>query len=111
MLWVRIPPGRGVLDTTICDNVLSVTCDRSVFFTGYSDFLHQENWPPQYISAILLKVAINTIIQIKSNGWAFSVVRVTRSLVLCVCFVDRCLSTDEKQVSLTGVWGRVDIYL
>jgi hypothetical protein len=27
---------------------LSVTCDRSVFFSGSSDFLHQQNWPPRY---------------------------------------------------------------
>ena len=30
-----------VLDTTLWDKVLSVTCDRSVVFSGYSDFLHQ----------------------------------------------------------------------
>jgi hypothetical protein len=27
---------------------LSVTCDRSVVFSGYSGFLHQENWPSRY---------------------------------------------------------------
>jgi hypothetical protein len=27
---------------------LSVTCDRSVVFSGYSSFLHQKNWLPQY---------------------------------------------------------------
>jgi hypothetical protein len=27
-----------------------------------------------------------------NSSLVFSVVRVTRSLVLCVCFVDRCLS-------------------
>ena len=37
-------------------------------------------------------MAWNTIIETKPNGWAFSGIRVTRSLVLCVCFVDRCLS-------------------
>jgi len=30
---------RGVLDTTLYDS-LSVTCDRSVVFSGYSGFLH-----------------------------------------------------------------------
>jgi hypothetical protein len=40
-LWVRIPLGRGVLDITLCDQVLSVTCYRSVVFSGYSGFLHQ----------------------------------------------------------------------
>ena len=47
MLWVRIPLRRGVLDTTLCDNV-SVICGRSVVFSGYSGFLHQLNWPPRY---------------------------------------------------------------
>ena len=32
---------RGVLDTTLCDKVFLVTCDRSVFCSGYSDFFHQ----------------------------------------------------------------------
>jgi hypothetical protein len=27
---------------------LSVTCGRSVVFSGYSYFPHQYNWPPQY---------------------------------------------------------------
>jgi hypothetical protein len=37
---------RGVLDTTLC--FLSVTCDMSVVFSGYSGFLLQANWPPRY---------------------------------------------------------------
>jgi len=32
---------RGVLDTILCDKSLSVTCDMSVVFFGYSGFLHQ----------------------------------------------------------------------
>ena len=27
---------------------LSVTCDRSLIFSGYSGFLHQWKWPPRY---------------------------------------------------------------
>ena len=27
---------------------MSVTCDRSMVFSRYSGFLHQENWPPRY---------------------------------------------------------------
>ena len=27
---------------------MSVTCDRSVVFSGYSGYLHQYNWPPRY---------------------------------------------------------------
>jgi len=29
-----IPLSRGVLDTTLCDKSLSVTCDKSVVFSG-----------------------------------------------------------------------------
>ena len=36
-LWVRILLMRGVLDATICDKVWSVTCSRSVVFSGYSN--------------------------------------------------------------------------
>ena len=32
---------QGVLDTLLCDKVLSVTCDRSVVFSWYSCFLYQ----------------------------------------------------------------------
>ena len=41
---------------------LQVTCGRSVVFSWYSGFLHQQNWPPQN-NKILLKVALNTIIR------------------------------------------------
>jgi len=37
-------------------------------------------------------ILINSISEIFSSPPVFSGVRVTRSLVLCVCFVDRCLS-------------------
>jgi hypothetical protein len=47
------PALRGVLDTTLCDSFLSVTCDRSVVFSGSSGFLHD-------ITEILWKVALNT---------------------------------------------------
>ena len=38
----------------------SVTCDRSVVFPGYSDFLHQKKWPPRYNWNIAEKVALIT---------------------------------------------------
>ena len=31
----------GEFDTTLCDKSLSVTCNRSVVISGYSDFIHQ----------------------------------------------------------------------
>ena len=38
-LWVRIPLRRGVLDTTLCDEVCQWLA--AVAFSRYSDFLHQ----------------------------------------------------------------------
>jgi hypothetical protein len=70
MLWVRILPRQGVLDTTLYDKVyvllyykskwvqiwtnevLSVTCDRSVVFSTNKTDRHD-------ITEILLKVAFN----------------------------------------------------
>jgi hypothetical protein len=34
--WVQIPLRRGVLDTTLCDKSLSVTCGRSIVFSRYT---------------------------------------------------------------------------
>ena len=34
---------RGVLDKTLCDESFSVTCDRSVDFSGYSNFRHKSS--------------------------------------------------------------------
>ena len=38
---------RVLCACVICPS-LSVTCDRSVVFSGSSGFLHQLNWPPRY---------------------------------------------------------------
>ena len=43
---------------------MSVTCDRSVVFSEYSSFIGGENWQPE----ILLKVALNTLIQNSSTS-------------------------------------------
>jgi hypothetical protein len=34
---------RGVLDKTLCDKSFSVTCNRSVVFSGYSNFCHKSS--------------------------------------------------------------------
>jgi len=60
MLWVGIPLRGGVLDTTLCDKSLSVTCDMSVVFSQYSGFFINKT-DRHYITEILLKVALNTI--------------------------------------------------
>ena len=51
-LRVRIPLRWGVLDTTLCDKVFSVTCGRSVSSTNKTDCYD--------ITEILLKVGLNT---------------------------------------------------
>ena len=45
-LWVRIPFMSRCTWYNIIWYSLSVTCDRSVVFSGYSGFLPQLNWPP-----------------------------------------------------------------
>jgi hypothetical protein len=36
MQWGNLKLRRGVLDTALCDKSLSVTCGKSVVFSGYS---------------------------------------------------------------------------
>jgi hypothetical protein len=69
-LWARTPLNRGVLDTTICDNVCQwlATCQwfspcTPASFTNKSD-RHD-------ITEILLKVALNTINQTKPLKYQF----------------------------------------
>jgi hypothetical protein len=52
-LLVRIPLGRGILDTTLCDKVCQFSPTTSVSFTNETD--------RHVIAEILLKVALNTI--------------------------------------------------
>ena len=60
MLWVRILLRQGVLNTTLCDKSLSVTCSRSGFSPG-TLVSSINNIDPHDIIEILLKVALNTI--------------------------------------------------
>ena len=70
MLWVRIPLRRGVLDTTLCDQVCQWLLTSQLFFPGTSV-------PPtnkidlQDIAEILLKVAL--IIITKSNHFLLQI--------------------------------------
>jgi hypothetical protein len=59
MLWVRTPLRWGILNTTLCDKSLSVTCGRSVVFSGYAGFTINKT-DCHDITEILLKVALNT---------------------------------------------------
>ena len=47
-LWVRSPFMSRCTRYTIMWYSLSVTCYRSVIFSGYPGFLHQYIWPPWY---------------------------------------------------------------
>jgi hypothetical protein len=48
LTWVRIPLLARCTQYNIMWLSLSVTCDRSVAFYGYSGFIHQESWPLGY---------------------------------------------------------------
>ena len=47
-LWVWILLMARCTRYNIMWSSLSVNCDRSLSFSGYSSFLHQWNWPPRY---------------------------------------------------------------
>jgi hypothetical protein len=55
---------RGLLNKTLCDKCLSVTCDRSVVFSGYSNTSTNKTGYHD-ITEILLNVALSTINQTK----------------------------------------------
>ena len=57
-LWVRNPLMARFTRCNFLWKSLSVTCSRSVVFSGYSGFLHQQNWPPQY-NWIILESDVN----------------------------------------------------
>jgi hypothetical protein len=52
--------------------------------------MHETGWTREYFVAFIIRTS--TLPGHLSSPRVFSGVRVTRSLVLCVCFVDRCLS-------------------
>jgi hypothetical protein len=54
-LWVRIPLRRGVLDTTFCDKVMSVTCNR---FSPGTPVSSTNKTDCHGITEILLKVVL-----------------------------------------------------
>ena len=51
---------RGVLDTTLCEKGLSVTCDKSVFFPPCTQVSSTSKTDRHDKTEILLKVALNT---------------------------------------------------
>ena len=65
-LWIRTPLKERCTRYNIMWWSLSVTCDSSVFFSGYSSLVSSTNKTDRHdITEILLKVAINTINQSK----------------------------------------------
>ena len=69
MLWVWIPLGRGVLDTTLCDKVCQ-------WFAKVDGFLQVLRFPPS-IAEILKKMVLNTVSQIKWQN------------INCICFLKK----------------------
>jgi hypothetical protein len=63
MLWVRILPRRGVLDTTLCDQVCQWLV-RGRWFSPCTPVSSTNKTDHHDITEILLKVALNTIIAI-----------------------------------------------
>ena len=60
-----------MLDLALCDKVFSVTCGRSVVFSGYS----ANKTVRHNITAILLKVALSTIpLTLKRVGWEWNLI-------------------------------------
>jgi len=59
-LWVRIPLGRGVLDTTLCDKVCQWLVS-GLYFSPGTHVSSNNKTDHQDITVILLKVALNTI--------------------------------------------------
>jgi hypothetical protein len=62
---------------------LSVTCDMSVVFHGYSGFLHQWNWMPRYNWNIVesgVKHHVLFIVGISSSGTAQTMVSLKRGM-------------------------------
>ena len=57
---------RGVLDTSLCDKSLSVTCNRSVVFSG-TPVSSTNKTDNHDIVEILLKMALNTTKPNQSN--------------------------------------------
>jgi hypothetical protein len=47
-LWVLIPLMVRCTKYNIIWSSLSMTCGRSVLFSGYYGFFYQLNWPPRY---------------------------------------------------------------
>ena len=65
-LWVRIPPRRGVLDTTLCDKVNQWVGTGQWFTPGIPDSSPNKT-NHHDITEILLKVALITLRQTKPN--------------------------------------------
>ena len=82
----------------------SIEQDDDSSFMTYHRFCNQR-WMP------LVEQELLTLPKHRSSPLVFSGVRVTRSLVLCVCFVDRCLSFCTFSIghcvvcpSIYGLW-------
>ena len=89
MLWVRIPSQRGVLDTTLCDEICQWLTTGRWFSTGTS--VSSTNKTDCHdITEILLKVVLNTI---TSNQTKVYQSYIDKVIFFCLCRFNIELST------------------
>ena len=105
-LWVRNPFMARFTRCNFLWKCLSVTCSRSVVFSGYSGFLHQQNWPPQY-NWIILESDVNVkpspiYIILTLFGLIFRRIYIYIYMSETVWEVD--LWADKCLFSLDGIW-------
>jgi hypothetical protein len=103
-LRVWFPLRWGLLYTMLCDNVLSVTCGRSVVFPGYSGFLHQSNWPPRYSWNIVESVVKNPEILNLQLVW------LKPRIITCV-WESAYFTNNNKLVGFMTFWLRLVKFL
>jgi hypothetical protein len=84
-LWVRIPLRRGVLDTTLCDKVRQLLATDRWFSPGTSVSSINKT-DRQFITEILLKVALNTITLTRYEERQYFIVN-KRTLIMLYFFI------------------------
>jgi hypothetical protein len=87
-IWKRLGSGHG--EDMV--NVSSTKCDWLIDWLVFNSRQFENNHSSIQSNLIKHKQELLTLPEHLSSPPVFGGVRVTRSLVLCVCFVDRCLS-------------------
>jgi hypothetical protein len=91
-----------------------MTSVRSVVFSGYFGFLHQENWPPRYnwniVESGIKHQNPKPIDLLKTNGCYFCCMRAHRFAYMC--FLGTRLEHSEQSLFnwKTSPWSRSDFF-